>query len=390
MKNILSAIALSVSVFAFSQDGIKFETSTFKDAVAKAKKENKLVFLDAYTTWCGPCKLMTKNIFPLKNVGDYYNAHFVNAKMDMEKGEGLELAKKYGVKAYPTYLFVDGDGKEVHRTLGYVEEKDFIQFGKDAEDPTKQMSKMIQKFEAGEKDPQFLKNLAGLVIYSDENMAGKVIAKYFDSKKGTPIDRDDVELLMESVKSTSSPTYTIFKDKKDEISNIITPATYERINTSLLLNEAFAKNYNKEKKVLDEKQFMVDAEKLVGKESAEKFMMSQKISKAFKAGDYVTYQKLALEKYKDVSKVSAEELNSVAWNFFEKITDKKGLTAALGWAQESVKKSENSANTDTLANLYFKIGDKANAKIWAEKAIELAKKTGEDYSETQKLLDSIK
>lgn len=390
MKNILSAIALSVSVFAFSQDGIKFETSTFKDALAKAKKEKKLIFLDAYASWCGPCKLMAKNIFPLKNVGDYYNSHFVNTKLDMEKGEGIDLAKKYGVKAYPTYLFIDGDGKEVHRTLGYVEEKDFIQFAKDAEDPSKQMSKMIQKFEGGEKNPEFLKNLAGLVIYSDENLAGRVIARYFDSKKGTALDKDDVGLLMAGLKSTSSPTYLVFKDKKDEIYNLITPATYERINTSLLLNEAFTKNYDKDKKVLNEKQFMAEAEKLVGKESAEKYMNNQKISKALKAEDYATYQKLMLEKYKDVSNVSSDELNSIAWNFFEKIKDKQGLTAALGWAQESVKKNENSANTDTLANLYFKLGDKQNAKIWAEKAIELAKKTGEDYSETQKLLDSIK
>jgi uncharacterized protein YyaL (SSP411 family) len=59
----------------------------------KAKKENKLIFVDAYASWCGPCKLMVKNIFPLKTVGDYYNSHFINAKIDMEKGEGIELAK---------------------------------------------------------------------------------------------------------------------------------------------------------------------------------------------------------------------------------------------------------------------------------------------------------
>ncbi|WP_391527360.1 thioredoxin fold domain-containing protein [Elizabethkingia anophelis] len=67
-------------------------------------------------------------MFTLQSVGDYYNSHFVNAKMDMEKGEGVELAKKYNVKAYPTYLFINGDGEIVHRVLGYVEEKPFIQF----------------------------------------------------------------------------------------------------------------------------------------------------------------------------------------------------------------------------------------------------------------------
>jgi thiol:disulfide interchange protein len=122
-------------VLAFSQAGIKFDEGNFSSLLAKAKKENKLIFLDAYASWCGPCKLMAKNIFTLQSVGDYYNGHFVNAKMDMEKGEGVELAKKYNVRAYPTYLFINGDGEIVHRVLGYVEEKPFIQFAKDAEDP---------------------------------------------------------------------------------------------------------------------------------------------------------------------------------------------------------------------------------------------------------------
>lgn len=99
---------LLFTVFAFGQ-GIQFENSDFKTIIAKAKKENKLIFLDAYTDWCTPCKMMVKNIFPLKSVGDYYNANFINAKIDMEKGEGIELAKKFGVKVYPSYLFINVD-----------------------------------------------------------------------------------------------------------------------------------------------------------------------------------------------------------------------------------------------------------------------------------------
>ncbi|WP_435525437.1 thioredoxin family protein [Chryseobacterium indoltheticum] len=116
--------------------------------------------MDAYAVWCGSCKLMVKNIFPLKPVGDYYNANFVNAKIDMEKGEGIDLAKKYNVKVFPTYLFINGDGEEVHRTIGYVEEKDFIQFAMDAGDPNKRLTALKQKFEKGEKDAEFLLNLS--------------------------------------------------------------------------------------------------------------------------------------------------------------------------------------------------------------------------------------
>lgn len=93
--------------------------------------------------------------------------------------------------------------------------------------------------------------------------------------------------------------------------------------------------------------------------------------------------------YKDYTASSSDELNSIAWNFFENVTTKSSLETAVKWAQESVNKNENYANTDTLANLYNKIGDKKNAKIWAQKSLELGKAAGEDTADTEKLLKSL-
>ncbi len=390
MKKILSVSALAISVFAFSQTGIQFQDTNFKTTLEKAKKENKLVFLDAYTTWCGPCKLMAKNIFPLESVGNYYNANFINAKIDMEKGEGIGIAKKYNVKAFPTYLFIDGNGNEVHRTLGYVEEKDFIQFGQDALDPSKRMSSLIKRYEAGEKDPQFLKNLAELTMYSNASLSGKVIAKYFEVNKANPIVKEDLNLIMMGLQIGSEDVYNIFKNKKAEISSLITEPQYDKINKSVQLTSISRKAYDETTKKLDENYFVTEVEKILGKEEAQKSLISFKTNIALRNKDIPTYQKLTLEKYKDISNVNSNELNSIAWNFFENVTDKKALETAITWAQASVQKQESYANTDTLANLYNKVGDKKNAKIWAEKSIELGEKAGEDVADTQKLLDSLK
>ena len=390
MKKILSVSALAISVFAFSQTGIQFQDTNFKTTLEKAKKENKLVFLDAYTTWCGPCKLMAKNIFPLESVGNYYNANFINAKIDMEKGEGIGIAKKYNVKAFPTYLFIDGNGNEVHRTLGYVEEKDFIQFGQDALDPSKRMSSLIKRYEAGEKDPQLLKNLAELTMYSNASLSGKVIAKYFEVNKANPIVKEDLNLIMMGLQIGSEDVYNIFKNKKAEISSLITEPQYDKINKSVQLTSISRKAYDETTKKLDENYFVTEVEKILGKEEAQKSLISFKTNIALRNKDIPTYQKLTLEKYKDISNVNSNELNSIAWNFFENVTDKKALETAITWAQASVQKQESYANTDTLANLYNKVGDKKNAKIWAEKSIELGEKAGEDVADTQKLLDSLK
>lgn len=386
MKKLTLFSSLFIGALALAQ-GIKFEDSNFATILAKAKKENKLIFVDAYASWCGPCKLMVKNIFPLQTVGDFYNSHFVNAKIDMEKGEGVGLAKKYNVKAFPTYLFINGDGEEVHRTLGYVEEKDFIQFAKDAEDPNKRLTALKQKFENGEKDPEFLKNLAGLTIYNDSELAGKVLDRYFQQK--TSLDQEDVQMLLSGTQSTESPLYKIFQSKKAEIIKIFPEDKYAKFDKNIKLNTVLKKAYNADTKTWNDNYFLTESQKFLTKDESEKILKRAKANRALKNKDIPTYEKLTLELYKDYSSMSSEELNSLAWDFFENVSSKTSLEKAVAWAQESVKKNENYANTDTLANLYNKIGDKKNAKIWAEKSVQLAKSTGEDSTDTEKLLKSL-
>ncbi|WP_374462299.1 thioredoxin family protein [Chryseobacterium sp.] len=386
MKKIAILSSIFIGALAWAQ-GIKFEEGNFASILAKAKKEKKLVFIDAYASWCGPCKLMVKNIFPLQSVGDYYNSHFINAKIDMEKGEGIELAKKYNVKAFPTYLFIDGNGEAVHRTLGYVEEKDFIQFAKDAEDPNKRLTSLKQQFENGEKDPEFLKNLAGLTMYNDAEFAGKVMNRYFQQK--TSLDQEDIQMLLSGVQTTDSPLYKIFQDKKADIVKFFPEDKYEKFDKNIKLNTISKKAYNADAKTWNDSYFMSEAQKFLSKEEADKILKRMKANRALKNKNIPEYEKLILDLYKDYSAAGSEELNSLAWNFFENVSNKESLEKAIAWAQESVKKDQNFANTDTLANLYNKVGDKKNAKIWAEKSIELAKSTGQDSSDTEKLLKSL-
>ncbi|MCW3170162.1 thioredoxin family protein [Chryseobacterium sp. 09-1422] len=386
MKKTAILSFLFFAVIAFGQ-GIKFEEGNFKSLLAKAKKENKLIFIDAYAVWCGPCKLMVKNIFPLKPVGDYYNANFINAKIDMEKGEGIDLAKKYNVKAFPTYLFINGDGEEVHRTLGYVEEKDFIQFAMDAGDPNKRLTSLKQKFEKGEKDPEFLKNLAGLTIYNDADFAGRVLDRYFSAK--TSLDQQDVQMILAGTQSTESPLYKIFQNKKEDIIKVLPADRYDMVDKNIKLNTIMKKTYSADTKKWNDAYFLTETQKFLTKDESEKLLKRAKSSRALKDKDFATYEKMTLDLYKDYTALSSEELNSVAWNFFENVNTKSSLETAVKWAQESVKKDENYANTDTLANLYNKVGDKKNAKIWAEKSIALGKAAGEDTSETEKILKSL-
>lgn len=109
---------------------IIFEEMGLKEALVKAKKEKKLIFIDAYTDYCQPCVMMVKNIFSLDKVADFYNENFINLKLDF--GKEKELAQKYGTSGYPAFVFVNGDGKLVHLEGGYTEADPFIVYGQEA------------------------------------------------------------------------------------------------------------------------------------------------------------------------------------------------------------------------------------------------------------------
>ncbi|MBC5620218.1 thioredoxin family protein [Butyricimonas hominis] len=127
MKKIYLFIAiLFVQITVFAQEGVNFRDLTFTEALEAAKKENKLVFMDCYTEWCGPCKNMANNVFPRKEAGDYFNPRFVCVKYDMEKGEGVELAKKFDVHAYPTFVIIRPDGTIQHKLVGGDKLETFI------------------------------------------------------------------------------------------------------------------------------------------------------------------------------------------------------------------------------------------------------------------------
>ncbi|MDR6403913.1 MULTISPECIES: thioredoxin fold domain-containing protein [Chryseobacterium] len=207
IKKILLTATVIVST-VLSAQGIKFEEGKFSDILAKAKQEKKLVFIDGYTSWCAPCKLMVKNIFPLQTVGDYYNSNFINAKFNMEKGEGIAIAKKYKINRYPTYLFLDGDGNVVHTANSYLEEKDFIQFGKDAQDPSKRIAALKKRFEKGEKDPEFLKNLADLAV-NDRALLQKIWDRYYTVYP--TMTRGEAMSMAMGIVSTEDPVYKFFQ-----------------------------------------------------------------------------------------------------------------------------------------------------------------------------------
>ncbi|MCR8666550.1 thioredoxin domain-containing protein [Aestuariibaculum sp. M13] len=157
-KKILVFILLLMPFLGIAQ-GMNFEHITLEEALTKAKAENKLVFIDFYTVWCGPCKKMARDIFPLSTVGEMYNKNFINLKLDAEK-EGEAVAKQYNVTGYPTLLYLDTDGKVLLMDTAYKPEDVFLDMAERAISSINSeysLENLQDMFVDKQNDEQFLK-----------------------------------------------------------------------------------------------------------------------------------------------------------------------------------------------------------------------------------------
>lgn len=192
-------------------EGVQFvEGKTFAEAVAQAKAEGKKVFLDCYTSWCGPCKMMTNTVFPQKVVGDYMNKEFVNIKIDMEKGEGPALAKHLKVRAYPTFVMFDGDGKEIGRMVGGIANgADFVTAVK-ASVGEMSVASMTERYDKGERDQKFITEYLTVLSKAYENdKAQKVAEELLTGKESQMLENE--ELFNVFIKYSNSPLSPSFQ-----------------------------------------------------------------------------------------------------------------------------------------------------------------------------------
>lgn len=380
------ALMLVMSISVFAEDGIQFTKGSWAEILAEAKAADKIVFVDAYTTWCGPCKWMAANSFPDKAVGDFYNSTFINAKIDMEKGEGIDIAKKYQIRAYPTLLFIDGDGELVHRAVGAVDAAGLLKLGKVANDPTKQLSGLIKRYDKGDRDPAFLKTYANVAKDSGLDNYQEVANEYLKTQKDLLI-AENVQFIYDFTYSTSDAYYgfmvknkakfdeTIGKDKVDDkFKKAITYPMYREQNV----------DFKNIKNSLSE--VFTDA---TAQQYTDEFEMNY-YSYRLRSDDFkVKYLKAAVAYFDKYEVNDWQTLNGAAWTVFENTADADILKKAASWAKKSVKQESNFYNNDTLASIYHQLGKKRCAKKAAKKAIELGKADGEDVSATEELLKKI-
>ena len=369
-------------LFTFAGE-IPFEKGTMEEVFKKARASNKLIFIDAFTTWCGPCKWMAKNVFTVDEVGDFYGSNFICVKLDMEKGEGIPFAEKYDVHAYPTFLFLDGEGKKIHQVCGSKEVSAFLEDGKNAMTPEFRLYDFKTNYENGIRDFIFLKGYAQVLVNANIN-AELVINDLINSDAASElVNEKDFDLISSSA-SLESSSFSFIMNYREKYQSIIEQKKMNDFINGVFLTEAVKAAKNKTPDKLAEAQQKAEDFKLENIKELSSRMAWQYAQ--------VTKEELypAAQSYiENFALNDANELNNAAWVIFENYKETDQLEHAARWAKQSIELKKDFANTDTYANILHKIGNNEEALQVAKESIELGKKEEQDVESTQNLIKEI-
>ena len=239
MKVLFLLVTLLVSQLAPAQDkketkGLIFENAlSWTEVKAKAKLENKPIFIDAWTTWCGPCVYMNKKVFPEQQVGSFFNTNFINVKLQLDSttedsdyvkswyADAQNLMQEWDIQYFPTFIFLNPQGELVHRAVGGSDTKTVIALGKDALHPKSQFYTLKKEYDAGSRDAVLLYNLAKAANRAGfDDLAKQVTRQYLATQKNL-FTKDNLLLLRASVRSTTDDGFNVFLQQGSKVDAVL-------------------------------------------------------------------------------------------------------------------------------------------------------------------------
>lgn len=405
-----------------SAQGIQFQGDSWDDVVKAAAAADKMIYLDVYTTWCGPCKMLEKTVFPDSAVGKAYNDRFINFKIDAEKGEGIALAKKFQVSGYPTGLFLSPDGEKViYKTMGFTDKESFIHRAEVAIEERKDpmtWERYMAEFKKGNTDKAFLEKFlekSDRLQKNNDSILDAYVGQYV---KGMPdsqtlkflyqnthtLDNASVNIIYQNadvlykadsnfvldkwLNNLTYPTLEKAINHKDEavLNRLMTTFDkysitgnmvsgkyfyqsnfFEKTGQAQKLSEAYAAEANYLMTIPDDKLKSLNQSLL---EEAKAGIIAQLKAMKVPESSWDASVKATIAQHPQLNRQAEENmairLNAAAWDMVEnKVSDKVKLAQAIKWSEKSTTLLDGLPEwptvTDTYANLLYITGEKDKA-----------------------------
>ncbi|MEM1214824.1 MAG: thioredoxin domain-containing protein [Bacteroidota bacterium] len=212
LLSIFTTLLLSFSTFA---QGIDFFHGEWSAALEQAKAQDKLIFVDAYAEWCGPCKRMAANVFPQEAVGAYYNRNFISLKIDMEAPENNEFRGKYPVAAFPTLFYIDAAGEVVSKVTGALDADKLIAAGKSALAQAEPSEDYATAYADGDRDPELVYKYVRSLIRNEESHL-KVANDYLRDQDDLNTS-ENLQFILLAATEADSRIFKMMTDRKAAI-----------------------------------------------------------------------------------------------------------------------------------------------------------------------------
>ncbi len=389
MKSMRFSFTLSLIVFcaiSLSAQGIEFFHGTWAEALEKAKSEDKLIFVDAFASWCGPCKRMAAQTFPDPKAGEYFNANFLNLKIDMEKPENAEFAEKYPVNSYPTLMFIDATGKIVMKEVGGKTVDQLLETGKKALGKNDKSVDFEKKYAEGDRDPKMLFDYVRSL-----NAAGKPSLKITNEYLKTQQDLSsefNLKFILEGAVEADSRVFDLLVKNRAQI---IAVSSEEAVNARVekACKNTVAKAIEfKNKTLLEESKAKMRAGNPA---RANAFACEADMNYAKAVKDPALFLKAARSFQKTEVKSNSAKLHELVVSLVRSFPeDKKVLGQAASWAKTAAENGGLAEYWMTLAGVYKLQGNKAKARSTAERAKkELTEKDAMLKEKIQYFMDSL-
>lgn len=398
--SMLFILLLSCTVYG---QGITFEEDlTWSQIRNKAKAENKYIFIDCFATWCGPCKMMDKNIYTNSQVGSFFNDQFISVKVQMDSTAGdaafikswyadaNKLKTQYKVGAFPSYLFFTPAGELVHKDIGFKDTIDLAKLGRNALDPQRQYYPLLAAYSKGRKDTAVMPYLVSMSnTLGEKETAARIARDYMDNhllklddnelyeKKNIAFIIDCISLGM--YKSTDKGIQFLFRHEAEVNRVMGDPIYVQKYLDYCIAKEYIDPNLWQNGKAVTENPDWQKMSAIISKKYNENYaartiLGAQDRWYGWKQQwpEQMKYKVLLVEKYG--THMNNIELNIHAWSVFEHSHDTTALRAAVRWVERVLQQEPEQGETlDTYANLLYKL-KQGNKKDWLrieEKGVRL-------------------
>jgi len=359
-----------------------FRELSFQEAVNQSETENKLLFVDAYTDWCGWCKVMDRETFSTDTIGDFMNEQFTSIKINMEEGFGIDLAMKYRVSSYPHYLIFDGSGQLLAKFGGFLEPVPFKQKVNETLLTENRLPKLEDPMNFDLGFPAFYRNSfkkrkersypspEELQAYLDDHQnvtdqaVWGVVYRFVNNGPYVSTIINNREALIE-------------KYGKEDVMAKLSRIVFTEVKSAIKSNNNSAFQ-----------AALSSADELLGNE-AEAYKTRYKLYYYQMTNDWSNYARMGNSLAEESLEENTSTLNQIAWTLYEKGAETESLLLAEKWMEDVVESHPQYAYYDTYAALLFKLGKKDGALSAANRAIEIAKENNEDFKGTSELIEKI-